>query len=75
VLGSAAGEAAHDLLGLGGARRRAVVYFTIWSYCWRIRSRSIVSVDSTGAKLFLCLLAVLAFVGLLAGLAVLTGHA
>lgn len=31
-------------------RRRAVVYFTIWSYCWRIRSQSIVLVDSTGAR-------------------------
>jgi hypothetical protein len=30
--------------------RRAVVYFTIWSYCWRIRSQLIVLVDSTGAR-------------------------
>ncbi|MFF7409781.1 hypothetical protein [Streptomyces lydicus] len=31
-------------------RRRAVVYFTIWSYCWRIRSQLIVLVESTGAR-------------------------
>ncbi|KPL35668.1 hypothetical protein JI76_01420 [Streptomyces anulatus] len=30
--------------------RRAVVYFTIWSYCWAIRSQSNVLVDSTGAR-------------------------
>ncbi len=39
VLGAAASEAAQDLFGLGGARRRAVAYLTIWSYCWAMRSQ------------------------------------
>lgn len=30
--------------------RRAVVYLTIWSYCWRISSQSIVRMESTGAR-------------------------
>ncbi len=48
MLRPATGEAAQDLCSASAVpRRRAVVYFTIWSYCWRIRSQSIVFVDSS----------------------------
>ena len=50
VLEPGAGEAAQDLLGLGGAPAQGGGVLTIWSYCWRIRSQSIVLVDSTGVR-------------------------